>query len=237
MTDNQQKVPFSEWQLKQNDLMKTAGEGYESLSDLSKQCIDHSIKHYIQYVTAALSAPAGERDHPLTTENQYEGVAWKLLREIQLFKASSDDAWVTKVLEMIARAFEYRTLLEPVTTTPPTGKAAGVWVKASERMPYTRPYLRIVFRFIHNKDFLYNPESFMNEHPEAIESIEWLDESAQPSETGEGKIDSDFTLWVVVNKWEYDHESHTWFNNYIGEFHGLNVRHDKLYRIFRKEPM
>jgi hypothetical protein len=55
----------------------------------------------------------------------------------------------------------------------------------------------------------------------------------------EGGEDSgnNFLLWVVVNKWEYDVNSHTWFNNYITEFHGLNVSYGKLLKLYRKEPL
>jgi hypothetical protein len=48
---------------------------------------------------------------------------------------------------------------------------------------------------------------------------------------------SDFTLWVVVNKWQYDSatNSHRWFNDYIKVFEGTLVTHDELYDLYKQQ--
>lgn len=48
-------------------------------------------------------------------------------------------------------------------------------------------------------------------------------------------VDSDFTLWVVVNKWQYNSERHKWFNNYIMELRSVFVTHDELYNMYKSK--
>lgn len=50
------------------------------------------------------------------------------------------------------------------------------WVKASERIPSSW-HLKCV-RFIHTKQPLIDPETWLNENAEATKVVEWLDESA-----------------------------------------------------------
>ena len=50
------------------------------------------------------------------------------------------------------------------------------------------------------------------------------------------KLNGDFIIWVVENKWEYDVGEHKWFNNYIREVSGVKATHKELYQIFRS-PM
>jgi len=50
---------------------------------------------------------------------------------------------------------------------------------------------------------------------------------------GQG-CDPDFTLWVVVNKWEYDYRTHEWVNNYIKEVAEASMKHSELYQFYLK---
>lgn len=46
---------------------------------------------------------------------------------------------------------------------------------------------------------------------------------------------ADYTLWVVVNKWQYGHTDHRWFNTHIGEVKGLRLTHADLLKLFIKK--
>lgn len=54
----------------------------------------------------------------------------------------------------------------------------------------------------------------------------------------EDVIQSDFTIWVFANKWQYDHEARKWFNNYIGEVTGLYLSYNQLKQLFlSRQPL
>lgn len=59
----------------------------------------------------------------------------------------------------------------------PAYQQGAVWVKASERLPDSW-HLKCV-RFIHTKQPLIDPETWIDDNPNAIEVVEWLDERGQ----------------------------------------------------------
>lgn len=72
---------------------------------------------------------------------------------------------------------------------------------------------------------------------------EWMDKEVtllyeSPKEPAAPQTDAvggnDFTLWVVVNRWEYVTERHEWVNNYIGELKGVSVKYKGLVEIFKQ---
>ena len=45
---------------------------------------------------------------------------------------------------------------------------------------------------------------------------------------------SDFTLWVVVNKWQYDHVQHKWYNTFVEQMKGKVFSHAELYQYWKE---
>jgi len=88
------------------------------------------------------------------------------------------------------------------------------------------------------KDFFNEVRPHINGHITAMnkfhEAIAIL-ESPIPQPLQGDAVDPDFTLWVVVNKWQYSENDHKWFNNYIGEFDGLHLKHLDLYTLFKNK--
>lgn len=60
----------------------------------------------------------------------------------------------------------------------------------------------------------------------------YKDQIFNKSSPAQKEMDADFTLWIWVNKWEYDYETHEWINNYIKEFEEGSWKHFELYQLF-----
>lgn len=71
-----------------------------------------------------------------------------------------------------------------------------------------------------------------DEYHDIWEFSRWLTSAAPQTDAVDG---NDFTLWVVVNRWEYVTERHEWVNDYIGELKGVSVKYKKLVEIFKQQ--
>lgn len=98
---------------------------------------------------------------------------------------------IDKECSASSAVYKFRLWLESLQHTQHPGSA--VWVKATTRLPASW-HLKCV-RFIHTKQPLIDPETWLNENPKAIDVVEWLDESKSPSKEGNKEAVNVDELW------------------------------------------
>ena len=96
-------------------------------------------------------------------------------------------------------------------------------------------------------DVLSNPENFFYKNciilqgqnkGEYLTKDAFLRFAAQQSPTYPAEFvepPSDFTLWVVVNRWQYDHVQHKWYNTFIRYMQEKVLTHAELFQEYLKQ--
>ena len=102
-----------------------------------------------------------------------------------------------------------------------------IWVNASERKPDSW-HLKCA-RFIHTKQPIIDPKTFIERNPKAIDVIEWLDESSIPSKESDAVAFMNWTLQGDCMYWATDEDQ--WTHTETGE----NITTEQLYELFLKQ--